>query len=67
MHGFRFGKRGASRGVIDRRGFAFGQGRAAQSHRWRFVFRMHADERAVLRGLREARKMVASSTIRTFG
>ena len=68
MHGFGFGQRRARERVIDRRGLAFGQRLLHDHVDHAAVLGVHADQRAVLRGLLQARlKMVASSTIRTLG
>ena len=53
MHGFGFGRGGTRERVIDGRGLALGQ-RALDDHvDHAAVFGMHADQRAVLGGLRE--------------
>ncbi len=56
MHGFGFGQRGARERVIDGRGFAFGQRLAHDDVDHAAVLGVHADERAVLRGLLQRAK-----------
>ena len=53
VHGFGFGARRTRERVVDGRGLAFGEGAGDDHVDDAAVFGVHADERAVLRGLRE--------------